>query len=120
MTSIDWQVTADKIEGWALALGFNAIGITDINLGEHEQHLTNWLAKEFHGEMSYMERHGAMRSHPEQLHRGTRSVITMRMDYLEHDPDPVKLIDHPNKAYDSRYALGFRLLNICLKMSLFK
>jgi len=38
---------------------------------------------------------------------GTLSVVAVRMDYLPEEPEaPETLLDHPAKAYISRYALG--------------
>jgi epoxyqueuosine reductase len=97
----------DEIRLWGEALGFQQVGITDIELSDADRKLADWLRKGFHGEMEYMSRHGTKRSRPELLIPGTISVITARMNYL---PDeiiaPESLLDHPSKAYVSRYALG--------------
>ncbi|MBT7371792.1 MAG: tRNA epoxyqueuosine(34) reductase QueG, partial [Gammaproteobacteria bacterium] len=106
MTSIDWQHLTDEITLWGKELGFSAIGISDIELNAHQQKLDAWLAKEYHGEMDYMARHGDLRSHPEKLHTGTVSVITFRLDYLEKEPNPKDLLTSDGHAYISRYALG--------------
>ena len=98
---------ADDIRRWGEALGFQQIGFSDIDLQHAEKRLTEWLAKKFHGEMSYMSRHGEKRSRPDLLVPGTLSVISARMDYLADDQESAKaLLDHPSKAYVSRYALG--------------
>jgi epoxyqueuosine reductase len=98
---------ADRIRGFGVELGFQAIGISDIDLNSAGERLAEWLHRRFHGEMHYMERHGERRSRPELLVPGTLSVISARMDYLPaEDSDPVTLLDHPSKAYVSRYALG--------------
>lgn len=98
---------AQSIKQWASELGFQQTGIAGIALQEAESHLQAWLAKGFHGEMDYMQRHGSKRSRPEQLQPGTRSIISVRMDYL---PEPANLsravLDDPTTAYISRYALG--------------
>lgn len=99
------QLTLD-IKQWGRELGFQQIGIADVDLGEHEQHLHNWLSKQYHGEMDYMERHGNKRSRPAELEPGTLRVITARMDYLPEDPHTVSILKQKDKAYISRYALG--------------
>ena len=54
-----------------------------------------------------MRRHGLKRSRPAQLVPGTVRVISVRMDYLpEEQAGLAELLDHPSKAYISRYALG--------------
>ncbi len=98
---------AQQIKQWGIALGFQQVGITDTQLTVAEQHLATWLQNHYQGEMAYMQQHGVKRSRPELLIPGTRSVISVRMDYL---PEPAaqfleKLTD-PLHAYISRYALG--------------
>ena len=101
------QSLAKDIRRWGEELGFQQVGFSDIDLRQAEQRLTDWLDKQYHGEMSYMSRHGSKRSRPELLVPGTMSVITARMDYLTDDQENAKaLLDHPSKAYVSRYAVG--------------
>ncbi|HTM64563.1 MAG TPA: tRNA epoxyqueuosine(34) reductase QueG [Gammaproteobacteria bacterium] len=97
---------ADSIKKWGMELGFQQIGITDINLDNAESELTVWLTNNFHGEMDYMQRHGAKRSHPELLQPGTIRVISARMDYLPPDTKIMEVLNNPELAYVSRYALG--------------
>lgn len=99
------ELTAD-IRGWAEELGFAQVGISSIDLGEHPHHLERWLAAGYHGEMEYMARHGQRRSHPDQLIPGTLRVLSLRMDYLEPDTQPLRVLGSSEKAYISRYALG--------------
>jgi len=103
---MDFTALASRIKQWGKALGFSAVGITDTQLSEAEQHLQAWLAKGYHGEMEYMHRHGSKRSHPDELVPGTLRVISVRMDYLPEEPDPSRLLDDPAAAFISRYALG--------------
>ncbi|HLU06101.1 MAG TPA: tRNA epoxyqueuosine(34) reductase QueG [Woeseiaceae bacterium] len=88
-------------------LGFQQTGISDIDLSQAEARLAEWLERQFHGEMDYMSRHGIKRSRPEELVPGTLRVISVRMDYLPEDQQAAReLLDHPSKAYISRYSLG--------------
>jgi epoxyqueuosine reductase len=95
------------LSSWAAELGFAAIGVADIDLGEDEVHLANWLSAERHGSMHYMARHGVRRSRPAENVPGTLRVISARMDYW---PDqaaaPLPILESPEHAYVSRYALG--------------
>ena len=92
---------------WAQELGFQQLGISDINLASTEQHLTEWLAKGFAGDMEWMGRHGTKRTRPAELVPETVSVISVRMDYLPlQKHDPIMILNHPELAYVSRYALG--------------
>ena len=109
-TNISMTDLKREIFAWCEELGFQQAGVSDIDLGVAESRLKNWLQQKFHGSMSYMERHGTKRSRPEQLIPGTVRVLSVRMDYLRDDQESAKsLLDHPRKAYVSRYALGPRL-----------
>ena len=97
---------AQTIRDWARVLGFQQVGISDVDLGEHAQHLERWLAAGYQGEMDYMSAHGSKRSHPAQLVPGTLRVISLRMDYLPADTRMTQVLGNPLHAYVSRYALG--------------
>jgi epoxyqueuosine reductase len=91
----------------AAALGFGAIGVASIEVPEDERHLLRWLADGFQGEMDYMERHGVMRSRPQQLAPGTVRVVSARMDYWpEGSREPEAVLEDGTLGYVSRYAVG--------------
>ena len=97
----------DKLQVLGKALGFNAVGISNIDLSQAEQRLLDWLAQGYHGDMAWMAHHGSKRSRPAELVAGTLSVISVRMDYFPPDGVDAELIlNHPERAYLSRYALG--------------
>ncbi|WP_417549728.1 tRNA epoxyqueuosine(34) reductase QueG [Methylophaga sp.] len=97
----------ENIQIWARSLGFQQLGVSDIDLSAAEEQLQQWLARGFHGEMAFMERHGSLRTHPEQLVPGTIRVITARMDYWpETAADAWQVIGDSELAFVSRYALG--------------
>ena len=75
------QTLVRDIKQWGIELGFQQVGISDLNLQSDEQYLNEWLAKQYHGQMDYMEKHGRKRSHPDELIPGTLRVIAARMDY---------------------------------------
>ena len=103
----DLHTLAGQIKRWGRALGLQQIGIAATDLGEHETHLLNWLAAGYHGEMSYMARHGTRRSRPAELLPGTVRVISARLDYWPPmGADPRTVLEEPTLAYISRYALG--------------
>ncbi len=103
----DLQKLAESIQVWGKELGFQQTGISDVDLDQAETRLSDWLARQFHGEMHYMERHGLKRSRPAQLVPGTVRIISARMDYLPGEQAGLAgMLDHPSKAYISRYALG--------------
>jgi len=105
-SAINYQELSEKIKLWGQELGFEQVGICDIDLSEHEQALTNWLANNYHGNMDYMERHGLMRARANELVEGSVRVISARMNYLPTDAGFAKTLKNKDKAYISRYALG--------------
>jgi epoxyqueuosine reductase len=105
--TIEYDQLADRIKRWGQELGFQQIGIADLDIADHEARLERWLAAGRHGEMQYMARHGRMRAHPEELVPGTVRVISARMDYLPPDArDPHEVLQDASLGYISRYALG--------------
>lgn len=106
MTEIDFHQLREDIRLWGRELGFQQVGISDVDLSEHEAYLQRWLDKGYHGEMDYMARHGTKRSRPAELVPGTLRVISLRMDYLPPDTQMLKVLRNPQQAYVSRYALG--------------
>ncbi|RBP49334.1 tRNA epoxyqueuosine(34) reductase QueG [Arenicella xantha] len=98
---------AKQIKDWGLDLGFDAVGISDTDLSEHEAHLENWVAAGMHGEMDYMHKHGVKRTQPSKLVEGTRRVISVRMDYAPADiRNAETMLAQDSIGYISRYALG--------------
>lgn len=97
---------ADDIQQWGRELGFQAIGITDIALGKHREHLQTWLDNHYHGEMQWMQHHQDLRNAPDQLVPNTIRVVSARMNYLPENPNHIKILKQTDKAYISRYALG--------------
>jgi len=98
---------ATDLKEWGRELGFQQIGVTTVDLDEHEVRLLEWLRAGRHGEMAYMARHGTRRSRPHELMPGTIRVISARMDYLPADTaSPLVLLERPTIGYVSRYALG--------------
>ena len=97
---------SQKIHEWAQELGFQGVGITDTDLHIHEQHLDRWLAKSFHGGMSYMAAHGKKRSRPAELVENTYRVISLRMNYLPANTQALDVLDTDSTAYVARYTMG--------------
>jgi len=103
----DLAELSGRIKSWGQELGFQQIGVCDTQLADHEKRLESWLEKGFHGEMAYMQRHGTRRSRPGELVAGTVRVISARMDYMTDRARPAEeLLECPEKALISRYALG--------------
>ena len=104
---VDPDELKSAIRDWARELGFQQIGVSDIDLERAESRLQDWLRAGYHGHMDYMARHGTRRSRPQELVPGTLRIITARMDYLPQAQDAaIELLDDERRAYVSRYALG--------------
>jgi epoxyqueuosine reductase len=103
----DLQQLADDIRAWSRELGFQQTGVAEVELGEDEAQLRDWLARGQHGQMQYMARHGDLRSRPAELLPGTLRVVSVRMDYGDGDDDGAwDTLNDPEAAYVARYALG--------------
>lgn len=72
-----------QIKDGALALGCDAVGITDASpLGaEHVEHFEAWLRHGYAGGMDYMHRNLDKRTHPARLLDGAQSVIVVALGY---------------------------------------
>ena len=100
----------NDIRRWGLELGFDAVGFSGIGLDGAEDGLNAWLTAGCHGEMDYMAAHvtaaGNKRARPQDLLPGTRSIITVRMNYRPAAADSGAALADRDRAYISRYALG--------------
>ncbi|HTV77674.1 MAG TPA: tRNA epoxyqueuosine(34) reductase QueG [Steroidobacteraceae bacterium] len=96
-----------QLQQLARELGFDALGVAELDLAQDEQHLLRWLDEGRHGDMQYMARHGLMRSRPATLAPGSVRAICVRMNYFPADAaDAATVLTDPQRAYLSRYALG--------------
>jgi epoxyqueuosine reductase len=105
--AIDLSAVKGELVARARELGFNALGVANVDIPDDEQHLIQWLGQGLHGEMGYMERHGLMRSRPQELAPGTVRVVSARMDYWPDGArDAEAVLADGTLGYVSRYALG--------------
>jgi len=99
--------------------GFDALGVSDVELAADSAHFDRWLGAGFHGEMDYMWKHGTRRTRPDELVPGTVRVLSARMNYWpsegpsegpSEEPDrardALETLQDPDTGYVSRYALG--------------
>lgn len=97
----------NQIKQWGMELGFEQVGISDIQLADAETHLNDWLKHDFHGEMDYMAKHGQKRTRPNLLIPGTKSIISVRLNYLPQSQSSIdQQLSKPLEGFISRYALG--------------
>jgi epoxyqueuosine reductase len=105
--SIDLHALKHELAAQARSLGFGALGVASVDIPEDERHLLRWLEAGFHGEMGYMQRHGLLRSRPQQLAPGTVRIVSVRMDYWPGEARAADaVLDDGALGYVSRYALG--------------
>jgi epoxyqueuosine reductase len=103
----DRTALVHAIKEAGIGCGFQKVGIASIELGDDARHLERWLALGRHGQMDYMQRHGAKRTDPAELVPGTLSVISARLDYWPDAATPAtEVLEDPHRAYIARYALG--------------
>lgn len=96
-----------ELPALAEGLGFDAIGVANIDLADDEIHLLRWLEAGHHGSMHYMARHGTRRARPAELKPGTLRVISVRTHYWPAEAAPAEtILADRERAYVSRYALG--------------
>ena len=75
-----------KIKTEAKRLGFLSCGISKAGFLEEEApRLENWLNKNQHGQMSYMENHFDKRLDPTLLVDGAKSIISLLLNYYPSD-----------------------------------
>jgi epoxyqueuosine reductase len=72
-----------EIKDKALALGFDAVGITDASpiAARHVKHFEAWLRSGCAGRMDYLHRNLEKRTHPAKLLDGAQSVIVVALNY---------------------------------------
>jgi epoxyqueuosine reductase len=96
-----------QIKIWAKALGFDELGVTDTDLSRYESGYLDWIARDYHGTMDYLVKHGLKRFRPQVLVPGTLRVLSVRSNYFPPDlAGPRDVLHNPRLGYVSRYALG--------------
>lgn len=77
------RTLSERIGDKALEIGFHKVGIVRARaLTEERARLEEWLAREFHGEMRWLEREPEKRSDPTVLFPPARSVIVVALNYF--------------------------------------
>lgn len=78
------------------------MGVADAVVNEAgEAEYQEWLRRNFHGSMAYMERHAAAKFRPEELLPGCRSVLVVGLNYYQDAPAAT-----PEEGRIARYAWG--------------
>jgi len=89
------------IKAEAKRLGFLSCGISKAGFLEEEApRLEKWLKNNAHGEMHYMENHFDKRLDPTKLVEGSKSVVSLLLNYFPSE------IQNPESYQLSKYAYG--------------
>lgn len=97
------MILASTIKERALFEGFDKVGVVGASLLEDEgRRLQEWLARGYHGEMSWMARDVQKRSDPRKLFPQARSVVVVALNYYT----PHQHQQNPATGKVSRYAWG--------------
>lgn len=98
----DPHIVRQQIEAEAQRLGFSAFGVCTVE--QTPPHILAryhaWTAAGMHDEMDYMCRYDDVRTHPEQLLPGARSILCLALPYR-----PARLLP-PEALQIARYAYG--------------
>jgi epoxyqueuosine reductase len=95
------EVYTNQIKTEAKRLGFLSCGISKAQFLEAEApRLENYLNKNMHGQMQYMENHFDKRLDPTKLVEGSKSVISLLLNYFPQE------IQNQNSFKLSKYAYG--------------
>lgn len=90
-----------KIKTEAKRLGFLSCGVSKAEFLEEEApRLEKWLNQNMHGEMQYMENHFDKRLDPTKLVEGSKSVVSLLLNYYPSE------IQNPDAYKISKYAYG--------------
>jgi epoxyqueuosine reductase len=91
----------ELLKAEAANLGFPLFGVTTPNPPTHLEVFKNWLARGFHGEMAYLERHDTVqkRSDPSSLLSGCKSLIMFGVPYPVPAFSPSKDIEYDVASY---------------------
>ncbi|SFW45968.1 tRNA epoxyqueuosine(34) reductase QueG [Cellulophaga fucicola] len=97
------KVTA-LIKEEAKRLGFISCGVSKAEFLEEEApRLENWLNKNMNGEMSYMENHFDKRLDPTKLVEGSKSVISLLLNYYPEETQGDDVLKISKYAYGQDY-----------------
>ena len=92
------------IKNEAQRLGFLSCGISKaVFLEEEAPRLENWLNKNMHGEMSYMANHFDKRLDPTKLVEGSKSVISLLLNYYPKERQVEDTFKLSKYAYGTDY-----------------
>jgi epoxyqueuosine reductase len=81
---------AKAIAERARDVGFDKVGFAPVRVPESGSRLGEWLARDFHGEMAYLERRAERRSDASLSLEGARTVVCLALNYYQGAPVPAR------------------------------
>jgi epoxyqueuosine reductase len=94
------KLSISRIRALAEELGIDKIDAVPVQaLTDEAEHLADWLAKGFHGEMKWLERESEKRSDPRLIYPETKTVLVAAVNYFTTH-------EHTEPGKISRYAWG--------------
>jgi len=95
-------VESERVKQLALALGFDLVGVAPARPTQETEYLSEWIARGYAGEMTYLARRLAERIDPRRVLAGAESIIAVGLVY-----DPGERAPLSGAAADiARYAGG--------------
>jgi len=103
MDNQNMNLFSDRIKQKGLEIGFQQVGIVPaLPLTDESIRLGQWLERDFHGEMAWLERETEKRSDPQILFPGAKSIIVATHNYFTDHQH----VDTGGRGKISRYAWG--------------
>ncbi len=95
----------DRIKNRAHELGFSLSGIAPATDADGFDRFQNWLARGYHGEMAYLQKHERERRHPRGVLESVKSIVMLGFEYGPSSaPHPALPTPHFGKV--AAYAQG--------------
>lgn len=88
------------LKDFAQGLGFELVGVCDVQEPNHFQEYREWVAQGSHGSMEYLANHIPLKQSPTSLLPSAKSIIVVGVNYNQ--PNPPR----PGYPRIARYALG--------------
>jgi epoxyqueuosine reductase len=96
----------DRLKARARALGFELVGIAAATAADSFEHLRDWLARGFAGDMEYMQHYEEARRHPSAVLPDVKSVVMVGMNYKPAEEQKRRRGEEEKRGQVARYARG--------------